>query len=97
VEPRTIISRFRLQAARQLSSAVVAPTVTTPTATLIGSTTATLGANVTSNGGATITAHGTVWGTSPTPTGNAVAEGGTTTATTTTAAGRLPYHTTRAT
>lgn len=60
----------------QPSSAVVAPTLASPTATLIGSTTATLGANVTSNGGATITERGTVWGTSPNPTGNAVTEGG---------------------
>ncbi|RII25647.1 MAG: hypothetical protein CXR31_13845 [Geobacter sp.] len=56
-----------------------APVVTTPTATSIGSTSATLGANVTANGGATLTARGTVWGTTTNPTGNPVAEGGTTT------------------
>lgn len=58
---------------------LAAPALTSPTATAIGSTTATLGANVTAAGGADITARGTVWGTSANPTGNAVAEGGTTT------------------
>ena len=47
------------------------PTLTSPTATAIGSTTATLGANVTSDNGSAITARGTVWGTSANPTGNA--------------------------
>ena len=58
----------------------VTPTVTTPTVTSIGTTTATLGANVTSLGiPASITARGTCWGTTPAPTTNCVAEGGTTT------------------
>ncbi len=55
------------------------PTVTTPTQASVTATTATLGANVTSNGGGTLTARGTCWGTSSAPTGNCVAEGGTTT------------------
>ena len=66
-------------AGSQATIALLAPTVTTPTATAVSGTTATLGANVTSNGGGTITARGTVWGTSPSPTLNAAAEGGTTT------------------
>lgn len=53
------------------------PTVSSPTATAIGTTAATLGATVTSNGGSTLTARGTVWGTTAAPTGNALAEGGT--------------------
>ena len=56
---------------------VVVPTLTSPTATTITNTTATLGANITSNGGAALTARGTCWGTTPAPTGNCVAEGGT--------------------
>ena len=63
----------------QATSAPTVPALTSPTATAIGSTTATLGANLTSNGGAAITARGTAWGTSASPTGNAVAEGGTAT------------------
>jgi hypothetical protein len=57
---------------------IVIPTLTSPTATAIGSTTATLGANVTSTGSGTIT-RGTVWGTSANPIGNAATEVGTTT------------------
>jgi prepilin-type N-terminal cleavage/methylation domain-containing protein len=58
----------------------VFPTVTTPTATAITTTTATLGANVTSLGfPAAISERGTCWGTTPAPTTNCVAEGGTTT------------------
>lgn len=56
------------------------PTVTTPTVTSITTTTATLGANVTSLGvPASISARGTCWGTTPAPTTNCVAQGGTTT------------------
>lgn len=58
----------------------VPPTVATPTQTSITSTGATLGANVTSLGiPASISARGTCYGTSPAPTTNCVAEGGTTT------------------
>ena len=56
-----------------------APVVTTPTATAITDTTATLGANVTDDGGSALTSRGTVWDTSPSPTANALAEGGTST------------------
>jgi YVTN family beta-propeller protein len=56
-----------------------AASLISPTATGIGGTTATLGAMVTSVGGDGITARGTVWGTSANPTGNGLAEGGTTT------------------
>lgn len=56
---------------------VSVPTLTTPTSTSIATTSATLGATVTSNGGAALTARGTVWGTSANPTGNSLAEGGT--------------------
>jgi len=56
------------------------PTLTTPTVASIAETTATLGANVTTAGGyASVTARGTCWGTSPSPTTNCLAEGGTTT------------------
>jgi Tfp pilus assembly protein PilV len=58
----------------------VIPTVTSPTSASIATTTATLGANVTSLGiPASISARGTCWGTTPAPTTNCVAEGGTTT------------------
>ena len=53
------------------------PTITTPTVSSISTTSATLGANVTANGGASITSRGTVWGTTANPTGNSLAEGGT--------------------
>ncbi len=53
------------------------PILTTPTASLITTTTATLGATVTADGGASISSRGTVWGTSAAPTGNVLAEGGT--------------------
>jgi hypothetical protein len=55
------------------------PTITTPTKASITATTATLGADITSDGGASITARGTCWGTSPSPTTNCTAEGGTST------------------
>lgn len=55
------------------------PTVTTPTVSAITNTTATLGATVTSLGvPASISARGTCWGTTPSPTTNCTAEGGTT-------------------
>jgi hypothetical protein len=52
-------------------------TLSTPTSPLanIGTDTATLGATIDSNGGGTISEYGTVWGTSPTPSGNASAAG----------------------
>jgi hypothetical protein len=54
------------------------PTVISPTVTAITGTTATLGATVTSLGKpALITARGTCWGTTPNPTTNCTAEGGT--------------------
>ena len=55
------------------------PTLTVSPATSITSTSAFLGGTVTSDGGdpAGISERGTVWGTSPSPTGNALAEGGT--------------------
>lgn len=53
------------------------PTIDSPTVTAVTTTTATLGATVTSATGGTITSRGTVHDTSPLPTGNAVAEGGT--------------------
>jgi hypothetical protein len=62
-----------------ITAATVTPTVATPTATSILTTSATLGANITLNGGASITSRGTVWGTSASPTGNSLAEGGTST------------------
>jgi hypothetical protein len=65
--------------AYEYASGATAPTVTSPTSASVGTTTATLGANVTSNGGAALTANGTVWGTSPNPTGNALDEGSHTT------------------
>ena len=62
-----------------VSAGASPPTVTTPTATAIGSTGATLGANVTSDGGDALTARGTCWDTTATPRANCVAEGGTAT------------------
>lgn len=53
------------------------PTLTTPTSSDITNASATLGATVASNGGASLTARGTVWGTTANPTGNSLAEGGT--------------------
>ncbi|MDH4020927.1 MAG: hypothetical protein OEU84_15135, partial [Xanthomonadales bacterium] len=55
------------------------PTLTVEPASSITSTSAFLGGTVTSDGGdpAGISERGTVWGTSPSPTGNALAEGGT--------------------
>jgi hypothetical protein len=53
-----------------------APTVTSPTATAITDTTATLGANAKSDV-ISLIAEGTVWGTSPNPTGNFLATGST--------------------
>lgn len=50
------------------------PTVDTPTVTSITATTAILGGTVSSDGGATVT-RGTVWGTSPNPTGNILSQG----------------------
>ena len=60
------------------TAASTAPTISTPTVSSITTTSATLGATVSSNGGAALTSRGTVWGTSASPTGNVLAEGGTT-------------------
>ena len=51
------------------------PTVDTPTVTNITATTAELGGTVSSDGGGTVTDRGTVWGTAPNPTGNALSQG----------------------
>jgi hypothetical protein len=51
------------------------PTVDTPTVTNITATTADLGGTVSSDGGGTVTDRGTVWGTAPNPTGNALSQG----------------------
>ena len=60
------------------SACAVIPTVTNPTVTSIGTATATLGATVTSLGlPASISARGTCLGTTPAPTTNCLAEGGT--------------------
>ncbi len=59
------------------TAASTAPTISTPTVASITTTSATLGATVSSNGGAALSARGTVWGTSASPTGNSLAEGGT--------------------
>jgi hypothetical protein len=58
---------------------VTAPLLGSPTVTVsaITTTTATLGATITDDGGDTITSRGTVWGTTANPTGNSLAEGGT--------------------
>jgi hypothetical protein len=63
-----------------VGAAPAIPTLASPTVSGITSGGATLGANVTSLGNpASISARGTCWGTSPNPTTNCVAEGGTTT------------------
>jgi hypothetical protein len=54
------------------------PSLNSPTVASITTTSATLGATVTSDGGDAITSRGTVWGTATNPTGNVLAEGGTT-------------------
>ena len=53
------------------------PTLSSPTVSAIDLTTATLGATLDTDGGDTILERGTVWGTSASPTGNVLAEGGT--------------------
>lgn len=54
------------------------PTLSTPTSASITDTGATLGATITSNNGFAVTSRGTCWSTStPNPTTNCVAEGGT--------------------
>ncbi len=60
-------------------SAAVAPTISSPTSTVIISTSALLGGNITADGGAAITERGTVWKTAAgvTITDNKLAEGGT--------------------
>jgi len=63
-----------------VSDVATAPTLTTPVVSSITTTSATLGATVSSNGGAALSSRGTVWGTSASPTGNLLAEGGTTVA-----------------
>jgi hypothetical protein len=57
--------------------APILPTIGSPTVSSITTTSSTLGATVTGNGGETLSARGTTWGTSGSPTGNALAEGGT--------------------
>lgn len=61
----------------KLAPSATAPTLTSPTVSSITTTSATLGATVSSNGGAALSARGTVWGTTASPTGNSLAEGGT--------------------
>ena len=62
------------------TAASTSPTLTTPVVSSITTTSATLGATVSSDGGAALSSRGTVWGTSASPTGNLLAEGGTTVA-----------------
>ena len=57
-------------------NAIVLPVVESLIVSAITTTSATLGASITSNGGELLSARGTVWGTSPNPTGNVLAEGG---------------------
>lgn len=61
-------------------TAATAPTLTSSTVSSITTTSATLGATVSSDGGAALSERGTVWGTTASPTGNSLAEGGTTVA-----------------
>lgn len=56
--------------------AITAPSVSSPTVSLITASSAILGANVTSNGGAPITARGTCWGLTSTTATICMAEGG---------------------
>ncbi|UCG49365.1 MAG: hypothetical protein JSU94_06190 [Phycisphaerales bacterium] len=53
------------------------PTLSSPTVTAVDANIATLGATIDSNGNDPITSRGTVWGTSPEPITNLLAEGGT--------------------
>lgn len=50
--------------------------LTSPTHASVTATSAVLGATISSDGGSALTSRGTVWGTAPNPTGNALAEGG---------------------
>ena len=59
------------------ASAGVPPTLSTPTVSGIDTNSATLGATIDDDGGNAITSRGTVWGTSPAPITNLLAEGGT--------------------
>ena len=62
-------------------ASVGVPVLSLPTVsnilTTVSSTGATLGATIDSNGGDTLTGRGTTWGTSPSPVGNSLAQGGT--------------------
>ena len=80
VSPNKIAASSNATGGVPVTSCAVVPSVTTPTHTSITSTSATLGANVTSLGQpASISARGTCWGTSPAPSTNCLAQGGTTT------------------
>jgi hypothetical protein len=59
------------------SAAGSLPTLSLPTVSAIGATSATLGARIDTEGSSTITDYGTVWGTSPSPTGNVKSVGAT--------------------
>ena len=76
-------------------AAIVAPSVSSPTATSITNNTVTLGGNITSDGGAAITDRGTLWKTSSgvTISDNFLSEGGTTTGLFTSARTGLPSKT----
>ncbi|HMP76150.1 MAG TPA: choice-of-anchor D domain-containing protein [Kiritimatiellia bacterium] len=62
-------------------SSIGVPVLSLPTysniLTTVSSTGATLGATIDSNGGDTLTGRGTTWGTSPSPVGNSLDQGGT--------------------
>lgn len=70
-------SRFASPAVSFSTVSLNSPTLSTPTASPVGSGSATLGATITSDGGSGITSRGTCYGSSPAPTLNALAEGGT--------------------
>jgi hypothetical protein len=55
---------------------IALPVVGSPVVSNITTTSATLGGTINSNGGELLSARGTVWGTSPNPTGNMLTEGG---------------------
>jgi hypothetical protein len=59
---------------------LTSPSISLPVSSSIGTSTVTLGATVTANGGSVLTSRGTCWGTTPSPRGNCLAEGGTTVA-----------------
>jgi len=72
----TFDSKESLASASITTYSLSQPTLASPTVVSVTTTSAILGATVSTSGVAPISERGTVWGTSPNPTGNLLAEGG---------------------